>query len=113
VSRPPNDDELLLTRSSGNVFADLGFDDVEATNLLMRSDLMRAIEKWFKTSGLTQSAAAKQLGVPQSRFNLLLKSKINEFSLDALVNLGTAAGLKLKLVSSQPAMKPPRAVKAA
>jgi predicted XRE-type DNA-binding protein len=113
MNKLPKDDKLLLTRSSGNIFADLGFDNAEATNLLMRSDLMRAIEKWFKASGLTQSAAAKQLGVPQSRFNLLLKSKINEFSLDALVNLGTAAGLKLKLVSSQPPAKAPRAVKSA
>jgi predicted XRE-type DNA-binding protein len=113
MNKLPKDDKLLLTRSSGNVFADLGFDDVEATNLLMRSDLMRAIEKWFKASGLTQSAAAKKLGVPQSRFNLLLKSKINEFSLDALVNLASAAGLKLKLNLSQPSTKVQRAVKAA
>jgi predicted XRE-type DNA-binding protein len=113
MTKATESNKILLTRSSGNVFADLGFDDAEATNLLMRSDLMRAIEKWFNASGLMQSAAAKQLGVPQSRFNLLLKSKINEFSLDALVNLGTAAGLKLKLTSSQPAMKAPRAVKVA
>jgi predicted XRE-type DNA-binding protein len=113
MNKLPKDDKLLLTRSSGNLFADLGFDDAEATNLLMRSDLMRAIEKWFKASGLTQSAAAKRLGVPQSRFNLLLKSKINEFSLDALVNLASAAGLKLKLNLSQPSTKAPRAVKAA
>lgn len=32
------------TDSSGNVFADLGFDQAEAENLLVRSELMVAIK---------------------------------------------------------------------
>jgi predicted XRE-type DNA-binding protein len=113
MDKLPKDDKLLLTRSSGNIFADLGFDDAWAINLNMRVDLMFAIEKWYKASGLTQTTAAKKLGIPQSRFNLLLKSKVSEFSLDALVNLASAAGLKVKLNLKQPTMKALRAVKAA
>jgi predicted XRE-type DNA-binding protein len=91
--------KLLLTRSSGNVFADLGFDKVEAANLLMRTDLMIMIEKWFTASGLTQREAAKVLGINQPRLNLLLKTKVDEFSLDALVNIAASAGLQLRLTS--------------
>jgi predicted XRE-type DNA-binding protein len=99
---PPKPEKLLITRGSGNVFADLGFAGPEATNLQMRADLMLAIEKWFRTSGLTQAMAAKQLGVSQPRLNLVLKGKIDQCSLDALVNLAGATGMRLKLSSTQP-----------
>jgi predicted XRE-type DNA-binding protein len=95
-------EKLLVTKSSGNIFADLGFDNAQATNLTMRSELMTGIERWFIASGLTQAKAAKLTGVTQPRFNLVLKGKINELSLDALVNIASAAGIRLKISSVQP-----------
>ncbi len=95
-------EKLLITKSSGNVFADLGFDAAQASNLKMRSELMIAIERWFASSGLTQAKAAKLTGISQPRLNLVLKGKVNELSIDALVNIASAAGLQLKLSSSQP-----------
>ena len=59
----------------------------EAQNLLLRSDLMTRIERYVKASGLKQKDAAARLGVTQPRLNDLLKGKIEEFSLDALVNM--------------------------
>lgn len=88
---------LKITRGSGNVFRDLGFSEAEAQNLLLRTDLMIRIEKLVKDSGLTQQEAAKILGVTQPRLNQLLKGKITEFSLDALVNMLASAGLKVEL----------------
>ena len=41
--------------------------------------------------------AARALGVTQPRLNLLLKHRIELFSLDALVNMATRAGMKVKL----------------
>ena len=46
---------------------------------------------------MKQSPAAKQLAITQPRFNQLLNGKINEFSLDALVNIAAAAGLQMNL----------------
>jgi predicted XRE-type DNA-binding protein len=102
MTKPMKTEKLLVTRSSANIFADLGFDTAEATNLLMRANLMSGVQIWFESSGLTQAKAAKQLGINQPRLNMLLKGKINEFSLDSLVNIASAAGLRLKLSSSQP-----------
>lgn len=45
-----------------------------------------------------QAAPAKALGITQPRFNALLKGKIGLFSLDALVNIATRAGLNVRLV---------------
>ena len=89
--------DLTMTRGSGNVFADLGFDAEEAQNLQLRSQTMIAVEGWYKASGLTQAKAAQVLGVTQPRLNQLLKGRIGEFSLDALVNMVTRAGMRVGL----------------
>lgn len=89
--------DLTMTRGSGNVFADLGFDAEESHNLLLRSQTMMALERWYKASSLTQAKAAQALGITQPRLNQMLKGKIGEFSLDALVNMATRAGLRVGL----------------
>ena len=47
---------------------------------------------------MTQAAAAKALGITQPRLNALLKGKIGQFSLDALVNIAARAGMNVRLV---------------
>lgn len=89
--------ELEVNEGSSNIFADLGFDAQQSQNLLLRSQTMIALAHWFKESGLTQAEAAKTLGVTQPRFNQLLKGKIEIFSLDALVNMATSAGMRVGL----------------
>jgi predicted XRE-type DNA-binding protein len=87
----------VLKKGSGNVFADLGFAESEAQNLALRSDLMIRIEKLVRDSGMTQQQAAKTFGVTQPRLNALLKGKIADFSLDALVNMLARAGMQVKM----------------
>ncbi len=89
--------ELKITKGSANVFEDLGFDAQESQNLLLRSQTMIALVHWFEASGMTQATAAKALGITQPRFNQLLKGKIEIFSLDALVNMATSAGMRVGL----------------
>jgi predicted XRE-type DNA-binding protein len=90
--------KLKRIRSSGNVFLDLGLDRAEAENLKLRSDLMIRIVQFYQKSEMTQAAAAKVLGLTQPRLNALLKGKIAQFSLDALVNIASRAGLNVRLV---------------
>ncbi|TMH42891.1 MAG: XRE family transcriptional regulator [Betaproteobacteria bacterium] len=91
-------EKLRYVRGSGNIFADLGFDKAEAENLKLRSDLMIRIVEFYQKRGMTQAAAAKALGITQPRLNALLKGKIALFSLDALVNIASRAGLNVRLV---------------
>lgn len=67
----------------------------EAENLRLRSQLMMAVSHVVKTWELSQTEAAKRLGVTQPRLNELLKGKIDKFSLDALVNMLANAGLTI------------------
>lgn len=98
--------EFEMTKGSGNVFADLGFAPDEAQNLLLRSQTLMAIAAWYESSGLTQARAAKALGVTQPRLNQALRGKIGEFSLDALVNMATCAGLRVGLtIKSAPKVR--------
>jgi len=90
--------KLKRVRGSGNVFLDLGFDKAEAENLKLRAELMMRIEAFYRKSGLTQAEAAKKLGLTQPRLNALLKGRIGFFSLDALVNVASRAGLNVRLV---------------
>jgi predicted XRE-type DNA-binding protein len=62
-----------------------------------RADLMIAIHKTVLKWNTTQALAAKRLGLTQPRLNDLLKGRINKFSLDALVNHATEAGLDVKV----------------
>ena len=90
--------KLKYVRGSGNIFIDLGFDKVEAENLKLRSDLMVRLLQFYQKSGMTQAVAARALGLTQPRLNALLKGKIGLFSLDALVNIASRAGLNVRLV---------------
>jgi predicted XRE-type DNA-binding protein len=82
------------------VFRDL-FPKAEAEELEIRSVLLMGLDRWVATSGMTQTDAAKVLGVTQARISDIRRGKINQFSLDLLVRLAARAGLRptLKLVA--------------
>ena len=69
----------------------------EAENMKLRSGLMMALKAHMERVGLTQSDAAKLFGVTQPRVSDLVRGKINLFGLDALVNMATAAGLRVEM----------------
>ena len=47
--------------------------------------------------GLTQTQAAKALGITQARVSDIKRGKFGQFSLDMLVRLASRAGLKPRL----------------
>jgi predicted XRE-type DNA-binding protein len=68
-----------------------------AANMKARAEMMIAIRENVVAWRVTQAAAAKRLGLTQPRMNDLLRGRINKFSLDALINLATRAGLAVRL----------------
>ena len=80
-----------------NIFSDLGFNTAEAENLRIRSAMMRALVSFIRKSELTQARAAKLLGISQPRISDLTRGKIHLFSIDNLVTLLAAAGLRVDL----------------
>ncbi len=92
--------KVKVTRSSGNVFGDLGFPPGKAEHLLIRADLMIRIEKEVGARGLKQAQAAKVLGVTQPRVSDLLRGRVELFSADALIDMLARLGIKVRLVAS-------------
>ena len=86
-----------ITRSSGNVFKDLGFSTSEAAHLRVRADLMIQLHRVIHDRGLKQAEAARLFRVSQPRVSDLMKGKIDLFSVDTLIDMLAQAGFKVKL----------------
>lgn len=69
----------------------------QAANLRARAELMRQIAAYVNRQGWTQVEAAKHCGVTQPRINDLLRGRVSRFSLDALVNISTALGCRVRV----------------
>lgn len=78
-----------------NVFLDCGFPPTEAENLRIRAKMMMALSDYIQERKITQSRAARIMGVLQPRISDLVRGKIGSFTIDTLVNMVTAAGLKV------------------
>ena len=69
----------------------------ETENMKLRSVLMSALKDYIVSTGLNQSQAAKLFGVTQPRISDLLRGKISVFGIEALVNMASAAGLRVEM----------------
>jgi predicted XRE-type DNA-binding protein len=91
--------KLKVTRSSGNVFRDLGFPEEEAEHLRVRADLLIQIQKSLKARKMKQAEAAKVLGVTQPRISDLNRGRIDLFSVDSLIDMLARLGVRVRLVA--------------
>jgi predicted XRE-type DNA-binding protein len=89
-----------IRRSSGNVFADLGFAQEEAEHLKIRSALMATVRQVIMDGGMTQAEAATLFDVTQPRISDLMRGKIDLFSIDTLVEMLSRAGVRIELRTS-------------
>ena len=72
-----------VTASSGNVFADLGFDNPEEE--LLKAKLVREIRGIIKRRKLTLTKAAAMLGHKQPDVSALVAGRVGKFSIDRLI----------------------------
>jgi predicted XRE-type DNA-binding protein len=69
----------------------------QAVNLTLRAEVLRDVQALIAGSGWTQAEAAERCGLSQPRINDLLRGRISKFSLDALVNIASALGRKVRI----------------
>ena len=92
-----NKKDRQIIESSGNVFADLGFEPHEAENLLVRARLMVAIKAYIEAEGITQREAAERFNVAQPRISEIYQGKIELFSADKLINMLARVGRHVEI----------------
>jgi predicted XRE-type DNA-binding protein len=89
--------DMTKSKRFANVFDALADSPEEAANLTARAELMEQIIAIVKGEGWTQVEAAKRCGVTQPRMSDLLRGRVSMFSLDALVNIATALGRRVRV----------------
>ncbi len=84
-----------ITESCGNIFKDLGFSPELSDKLSIKSCLMAAVESYISEKGLTQEQASKVMGVARSRVSDAVRGKVDKFTIDALVDMLSRAGVSV------------------
>jgi predicted XRE-type DNA-binding protein len=89
-------DDNRVTPSSGNVFADLGFENPD--EMLLKAELVRQISKAIKEKGFNQYQAAEVLGIDQPKVSALLRGRFSGYSLERLFKYLNVLGKDLEIV---------------
>src|SRR5580700_81424 len=82
--------------STGNVFADLGLPD--ADEHLVKAGLVVRIGRIIRQRGLTQTAAAKLMGIDQPKVSAMLAGQFRGYSVERLMRFLVALGHDVDIV---------------
>lgn len=102
MARQETEAHQAVTRSSGNVFADLGFADAELRRTKVR--LAFAVNRIVRQRRLSQTEAARQLGINQPKISALSNYRLAGFSVERLMHFLTALEQDVEMVIRR---KPP------
>lgn len=75
----------------------------EAENMKIRSSLMMSLQNHITKNKMTQAQAAALFRVTQPRVSDLMRSKINLFAIDSLIDMASAAGFRVEVKLRQAA----------
>jgi predicted XRE-type DNA-binding protein len=82
-------------KSSGNVFADIGFANPEREQL--KAHLTLQIYRIIKSRGLTQVEAGEILGIKQPHVSALMRNRSGNFSVERLMDFLIALGQDVEI----------------
>jgi predicted XRE-type DNA-binding protein len=88
--------DRVVTKSSGNVFADLGVRDAGEKQTRVR--LAVAIRQIIEAKHLSQTAAAHLLNVNQPKISALMNYQLEGFSVERLMNFLNALDRDVEIV---------------
>ena len=86
---------IQIRKSSGNVFADLGFGNPERE--LLKARLTLQIYRLITKRGLTQAEAGAILGIKQPHVSVLMRGQSGAFSVERLMDFLTALGQNVEI----------------
>jgi predicted XRE-type DNA-binding protein len=81
---------------SGNVFADIGVSQPEEANA--KAELALQINRLIEQRALTQTEAAKVLGINQPKMSALMRGQLSGFSIERLIRFLGALGRDVQIV---------------
>jgi predicted XRE-type DNA-binding protein len=90
--------ELEVSKSSGNVFEDLGIEN--PAEELAKAKLASGIRQAIRDIGLTQVEAAQRLGTDQADISRIMGGKVSRFTIDRLIRFICALDRQVDIVIS-------------
>lgn len=88
---------MKAMKSSGNVFADIGFDAVEAQELAVKADLLARVMKAMRAKKLTLTGAAALCGVDQPTLSNALSGRLDSITIDRIARWLVALGQSVRI----------------
>ena len=85
-----------ITKSGGNVFADLGLPDADAH--LVKAKLVSNLLDTMRDKGLTQTKAAQLMGITQPEISRFSNGQFREVTAERLMRLLTKLGCEVEIV---------------
>jgi predicted XRE-type DNA-binding protein len=85
-----------ITKSTGNVYADLGFNNPE--DHALQAELVRLIGNAMAAQELTQTVTARRLGIAQPDVSKPLNGHFRQFSVERLLRFLVALGQDVEIV---------------
>ena len=89
--------EISHEKSSGNVFADLGFAPATTAELTVKSSLIAVISDTIKERDLTQTEAAQLCGTDQPTLSKVLRGRMESVTIDRLAAWLNALGRTVEI----------------
>jgi predicted XRE-type DNA-binding protein len=81
-----------VTKGSGNIFGDLWFSEERSAELILKSNLLQALQEAIRDRGWKQVEAATRLGIDQAKVSKLLNGQMAGFSVERLVHFLSLLG---------------------
>ena len=85
----------LVEQGSGNVFADLDLPNPDLA--LAKAELVQRIRRLIADRKLTQSQAAKLLGLDQPKVSALVRGRVEGYGIDRLFRFLNAMGQRVEI----------------
>ncbi|HEX8391983.1 MAG TPA: XRE family transcriptional regulator [Longimicrobium sp.] len=90
-----------VTPADGNIFADLGIEPGEAEELLVRAELLAAVQRILRARRVRPKKAARTFGVSEEVVQELRRNRIDDFSTEELIRMLGRAGMRINVTVSR------------
>ena len=90
-----------VTKGSGNIFRDVGFSGEQSAELILKSNLLQAVQDTIRSRGWKQVEAAVQLGIDQAKVSKLMAGQMAGFSIERLVHFLSLLGQEVVVTVRQ------------
>lgn len=96
---------MRATKSDGNVFDDIGLDEIEAAELAAKADLVALLMRVIRRRALSQVQAARLCGIDQPTLSKALNGKLESITIDRLAKWIVALGGRVRITVKPPTQR--------